>query len=49
MVNQLFSAQGAAQNGPVFRFAADINADQITEIDRMNKMLEVLNSGGDRP
>ena len=42
MVDQLLSAQGAAQDGPVFRFAADVNADQTTEIDRMNRMLDAL-------
>ncbi len=42
MVEQLLSAQGAAQDGPVFRFAADVNADQTTEIDRMNRMLDAF-------
>ncbi len=42
MVQQLISAPGAAQDGPVFRFAADVNADQTTEIDRMNHMLDAL-------
>jgi uncharacterized protein (DUF305 family) len=42
MVEQLLSAQGAAQDGPVFRFAADVNADQTTEIDRMTRMLDAL-------
>jgi uncharacterized protein (DUF305 family) len=42
MVNQLLAAPGAAQDGPVFRFASDVNADQTTEIDRMNRMLDVL-------
>ena len=42
MVDQLFSAQGAAQDGAVFRFAADVNADQTTEIDRMTRMLDDL-------
>lgn len=49
MVSQLFSAQGAAQDGLVFRFAADVNADQTTEIDRMNTMLTALPSGGRSP
>ncbi len=43
MVEQLLHAPGAAQDGPVFRFAADVNADQTTEIDRMNRMLDALN------
>jgi uncharacterized protein (DUF305 family) len=42
MVNQLLSAPGAAQDGPIFRFAADVNADQTTEIDRMKRMLDAL-------
>jgi uncharacterized protein (DUF305 family) len=42
MVEQLLSVPGAAQDGPVFRFAADVNADQTTEIDRMNRMLEAM-------
>ncbi|MGH7671399.1 MAG: DUF305 domain-containing protein [Gemmatimonadales bacterium] len=42
MVEQLLRVPGAAQDGPVFRFAADVNADQSTEIDRMNRMLDAL-------
>ncbi|HMH84179.1 MAG TPA: DUF305 domain-containing protein [Gemmatimonadales bacterium] len=42
MVEQLLRAPGAAQDGPVFRFAADVNADQTTEISRMNRMLDAL-------
>ena len=42
MVSELLSAPGAAQDGPVFRFAADVNADQTTEIDRMSRMLNAL-------
>jgi uncharacterized protein (DUF305 family) len=49
MVEQLLSATGAAQDGPVFRFAADIHADQTTEIDRMSRMLEALDSKGKHP
>ena len=46
MVQQLLSAQGAAQDGAVFRFAADVHADQTTEIDRMSRMLAALSPGG---
>ena len=42
MVEQLFSATGAAQDGYVFKFASDVNADQTTEIDRMSLMLTAL-------
>jgi uncharacterized protein (DUF305 family) len=44
MVEQLFGAQGAAQDDAVFKFASDVNADQTTEIDRMNTMLAALSS-----
>ncbi len=49
MVDQLLSAPGAAQDGPVFRFAADVNADQTTEIDRMSGMLDAMPDPGSRP
>src|SRR6266550_2475578 len=42
MVSELLSAPGAAQDGPVFRFAAYVNAAQTTEIDRMSRMLNAL-------
>lgn len=42
MVEQLLAAPGAAQDGPVFRFSADVFADQSTEIERMSRMLEDL-------
>jgi uncharacterized protein (DUF305 family) len=42
MVAQLLAAPGAAQDGPIFRFAADVNADQTTEIDRMTRMLDAF-------
>jgi len=42
MVDQLLGTQAAAQDGSVFRFAADVNADQTAEIDRMNRMLTAL-------
>jgi uncharacterized protein (DUF305 family) len=40
MVDVLFKSYGAAQDELVFKFASDVYADQSTEIDRMNKMLE---------
>jgi uncharacterized protein (DUF305 family) len=49
MVNELLATHGAAQDGLVFRFAADVNADQTTEIDRMRRMLAALPSGGTSP
>jgi len=42
MVQQLLSVPGAAENGPVNRFATDVFADQTTEINRMNLMLADL-------
>ena len=45
MVQQLLANQGAAQDGLVFRFASDVNADQTTEIDRMTRMLAALSPG----
>ncbi|MEX2179265.1 MAG: DUF305 domain-containing protein [Gemmatimonadaceae bacterium] len=39
MVRALFGSQGAAQDGDIFRFASDVDADQNTEIDRMRRML----------
>lgn len=39
MVRHLFGSTGAAQDTWVFRFASDVETDQITEIDRMRSML----------
>jgi len=39
MVRQLFDTAGAAQDADIFAFAADVEADQRMEIDRMNLML----------
>ena len=40
MVQQLLAVPGAAQDGPIFRFSSDVNADQTTEINRMQLMLD---------
>lgn len=40
MVEELFSADGAALDREAFDLASGINAEQITEIDRMRSMLE---------
>src|SRR5256884_9951823 len=42
VVQQLLAVPGAAQDGPIFRFASDVNADQTTEINRMTLMLDDL-------
>lgn len=39
MVQQLFASPGAGQDGEIFRFASDVEADQDTEIERMRSML----------
>lgn len=44
MVDQLF-AKSPPQDEIVFKFANDVQADQSTEIDRMEQMLAALNSG----
>ena len=49
MVETLFGANGAAQNEAIFKFAADVNADQTTEIDRMRTMLAAPSPGGRNP
>ena len=42
MVDQLLAVPGAAENGPVYRFATDVHVDQTTEINRMSLMLADL-------
>ncbi len=42
MVNQLIGSPGAAQDDVVFKYISDVNADQTTEIDRMNTMLAAM-------
>jgi uncharacterized protein (DUF305 family) len=42
MVQQLFSAPGAAQESEIFAFASDVDADQRIEIQRMDGMLKDL-------
>jgi uncharacterized protein (DUF305 family) len=39
MTQALFSSHGAAQDTDVWKFASDVEADQSTEIERMQKML----------
>ncbi|MEX0662161.1 MAG: DUF305 domain-containing protein [Balneolaceae bacterium] len=47
MVRTLFEADGAAADREAFELASGINAEQITEIDRMNLMLENIPDGKD--
>ena len=49
MVQQLFDTPGAARDETVFKFANDVNADQSTEIARMETMLVALTSEGSSP
>jgi len=49
MVKELFDTYGAAQDITVFKLASDINADQTTEIERMQKMLASMIFGADIP
>jgi uncharacterized protein (DUF305 family) len=42
MVKSLFATPGAGQDGDVFAFAAEVDADQRIEIDRMGEMLAGL-------
>jgi uncharacterized protein (DUF305 family) len=42
MVKELIASPGAAQDDAVFKIASDINVDQTTEIDRMQKMLAAM-------
>lgn len=46
MVKNLFSTDGAAQDREAFRLASGIQVDQITEIERMNLMLDKLSKSG---
>jgi uncharacterized protein (DUF305 family) len=39
MVRELFASPGAGQDPTIFRFASDVEADQLIEIDRMHTML----------
>ena len=45
MVKELLGAPGAGQDDDVFRFVADVNVDQTTEIDRMRSMLATIPGG----
>jgi len=45
MVQDLFGSYGAGQDETVFKLASDVNVDQSTEIERMEKMLAALTTG----
>ena len=44
MVDDLFEAYGSLQDDEMFKFASDVYADQTTEIDFMQKMLNAMSS-----
>ena len=46
MVSELFGSYGAGQDETIFKFASDVNVDQTTEIERMQRMLADLVFGG---
>ncbi len=46
MVHTLFATDGAGQDEAAFKLASDIQVDQITEVARMELMLEALPTGG---
>ena len=49
MVKELFSNRGAGLDETVFKLASDVNVDQTTEIERMQKMLYALTVEGRTP
>ena len=49
MVKDLFGSPGAGQDETTFKLASDVNADQETEIARMQKMLVTLKLEGKLP
>ena len=42
MVETLFNTQGSAQDETVFKLASDVHVDQVTEIDRMERMIAAM-------
>lgn len=42
MVDELLATDGAGQDPSVFKFAADVHVDQVTEVARMERMLAAL-------
>jgi uncharacterized protein (DUF305 family) len=49
MVHELFGTDGAGLDDVVFKLASDIQVDQLTEIARMELMLEEIPDAGRRP
>jgi len=42
MVAALFNTSGAAQESTIFKFAEDVDADQLMEIERMQGILDSM-------
>ena len=49
MVDELFASYGGAQDDSIYKLASDIYADQSTEIERMQSMLDAMQGDGRRP
>ncbi|MEX1181738.1 MAG: DUF305 domain-containing protein [Gemmatimonadota bacterium] len=45
MVHELFATGGAAQDEAVFKLASDVQADQRSEVGRMERMLAAMSGG----
>lgn len=45
MVHELFATDGAGQDEELFKFAADVQVDQATEVARMELMLSAMDTG----
>ena len=48
MVQTLINTDGAVQDEQAFRLSTDINVDQITEIERMKRMLDEIQSESEK-
>lgn len=48
MVRELFSTDGAGMDEEASKLAADVHVDQITEINRMQRMLDAMGGGAGR-
>jgi uncharacterized protein (DUF305 family) len=49
MVETLMAADGAVRDEDIYKFAADVAADQSTEIDRMRSMLAAMPPASSTP
>lgn len=49
MVEQLFGTPAAGQDTDIYRIASDVHVDQVTEIERMQLMLDARSSDTSKP